>query len=81
MPWGVLKLIFHAETLKLLGVHILGEGASELVHIGQSIMMSNGTVETVRDTVFNYPSLGEAYRVAAINGLHKMRRRALTAVG
>jgi NAD(P) transhydrogenase len=75
---GMLKLIFHAETLKLLGVHILGEGASDLVHIGQSVMMSGGTVETLRDTVFNYPSLCEAYQVAASNGLARMRH--LTAV-
>jgi len=72
---GLLKLIFHAETLELLGVHILGDGASELVHIGQLLMMNNGTVEVLRDMVFNYPSLGEAYRVAAANGLDKLRRR------
>jgi NAD(P) transhydrogenase len=78
---GVLKLIFHADNLQLLGVHILGEGASELVHIGQSFMMSNATVETVRDTVFNYPSLGEAYRVAAANGLDKLRRRSFGTAG
>jgi NAD(P) transhydrogenase len=76
---GMLKLIYHAQSLKLLGVHILGDGASELVHIGQSIMMSGGTVEILRDTVFNYPSLGEAYRVAATNGLDKLRRRQVAA--
>lgn len=71
---GVLKLIFHSDTLKLLGVHILGEGASELVHVGQAVMMAGGTVQTLRDSVFNYPSLGEAYRVAAANGLDGLRR-------
>src|SRR5262245_19432009 len=76
---GMLKVIFHSETLELLGVHILGDGASELVHVGQSVMMSGGTVETLRDTVFNYPSLGEAYRVAAANGLDRIRRRAMSA--
>ena len=73
---GMLKIIFHADTLRLLGVHILGEGASELVHIGQMVMMAEGTVELLCDTVFNYPSLGEAYRVAATNGLDRVRRRA-----
>lgn len=72
---GFLKLIFHADTKELLGVHILGDGAAELVHIGQMVMMNRGTVEQLRDMVFNYPSLGEAYRVAAANGLDKLRRR------
>jgi NAD(P) transhydrogenase len=72
---GLLKIIFHAETLKLLGVHILGDGASELVHVGQSLMMAGATVQVLRETVFNYPSLGEAYRLAATNGLDKLRRR------
>ncbi len=71
---GLLKLIFHSETRQLLGVHILGDGASELVHIGQMVMMAEGTVELLCDTVFNYPSLAEAYRVAAMNGLDKLRR-------
>jgi NAD(P) transhydrogenase len=74
---GMLKLLFHAETLKLLGVHVLGEGASELVHVGQTVMMAHGTVEMLQDTVFNYPSLGEAYRIAAANGLDKIRRRTI----
>jgi NAD(P) transhydrogenase len=77
---GMLKLIFHAETLQLLGVHILGDGAAELVHIGQAVMMTGGSVEVLRDSVFNYPSLGEAYRVAAANGLDRTRRRAIPAV-
>ncbi len=71
---GLLKLIFHSETKQLLGVHILGDGAAELVHIGQMVMMAGGTVELLRDTVFNYPSLAEAYRVAAMCGLDKLRR-------
>jgi len=71
---GILKLIFHAETRELLGVHILGDGASELVHIGQMVMVNRGTVDILRDMVFNYPSLGEAYRVAAAAGLDKLRR-------
>src|SRR5262245_5171708 len=77
---GMLKVIFHAETLKLLGVHVLGEGASELVHVGQTLMVAQGTVEMLRQTVFNYPSLGEAYRVAAAHGLDRIRRRAAVSV-
>ncbi len=73
---GLLKLIFHADTRVLLGVHILGDGASELVHIGQSVMAAGQTVEWLRDCVFNYPTLAEAYRVAAINGLNKLQRHA-----
>jgi NAD(P) transhydrogenase len=72
---GLLKLIFNSETMQLLGVHIIGDGASELVHIGQTLMMSNGTINTLRDTVFNYPSLAEAYRVAANDGLDRLRLR------
>ncbi|MEE8458823.1 MAG: Si-specific NAD(P)(+) transhydrogenase [Phycisphaerales bacterium] len=69
---GLLKLIFEPTTLKLLGVHIIGEGACELVHIGQLVMASEGTMETLRDTVFNYPTLAEAYKVAALDGLNKV---------
>lgn len=72
---GILKLIFHSETLQLLGVHIIGDGAAELIHIGQTLMMSNGTIRVLCDTVFNYPSLAEAYRVAANNGLDRLRLR------
>ena len=76
---GMLKLIFHSENLKLLGVHILGDGASELIHIGQALMMADGSVDVLRNTVFNYPSLAEAYRIAATNGLDRIRRYAPTA--
>jgi NAD(P) transhydrogenase len=71
---GLLKLIFHAESLKLLSVHIIGDCASELVHIGQMVMATGGTIETLRDTVFNYPTLAEAYKVAALDGLNKVGR-------
>jgi NAD(P) transhydrogenase len=74
---GLLKLIFHAEDLSVLGVHIVGEGASELVHIGHMAMLAGGTVETLAETVFNYPSLAEAYRAAATNGLDKLHRNRL----
>ncbi len=69
---GLLKLIFHAESLQLLSVHIIGDCASELVHIGQMVMAAGGTIETLRDTVFNYPTLAEAYKVAALDGLNKV---------
>ena len=71
---GRLKLIFHRETKQLLGVHIIGEGASELLHIGQAVMILSGTIEYFVDTVFNYPTLAECYKAAAFNGLNKLTR-------
>jgi NAD(P) transhydrogenase len=71
---GRLKLIFHRETLEVLGVHIIGEGASELLHIGQAVMILKGTVKYFVDTVFNYPTLAECYKAAAFNGLNKISR-------
>ncbi|MBX7167309.1 MAG: Si-specific NAD(P)(+) transhydrogenase [Pirellulales bacterium] len=69
---GLLKLLFHTETHELLGVHGIGEGASELIHVGQAVMAHHGKVEYFRDTVFNYPTLAECYKVAALNGLNKL---------
>ncbi len=69
---GMLKLLFHRETKKLLGVHALGQRATEIIHIGQAVLFYGGTVEYFRDTVFNYPTLAEAYKVAALNGLNKL---------
>ncbi len=69
---GRLKLIFHRETKELLGVHIIGEGATELVHIGQAVLIFKGTVEYFVTTVFNYPTLAECYKAAAFNGLNKL---------
>ncbi len=71
---GRLKLIFHRETLELLGVHIIGEGASELLHIGQAVLILKGKVDYFVDTVFNYPTLAECYKAAAFNGLNKLTR-------
>jgi NAD(P) transhydrogenase len=71
---GRLKLIFHRETRALLGVHIIGEGAAELLHIGQAVLILNGTVDYFVDTVFNYPTLAEAYKAAAFNGVNKLTR-------
>ena len=69
---GRLKLIFSPDTKELLGVHIIGEGASELLHIGQAVLALKGTVEYFVDTVFNYPTLAECYKAAAFNGLNKL---------
>lgn len=69
---GRLKLIFHRETRKLLGVHIIGESASELLHIGQTVINFGGLVDYFIETVFNYPTLAECYKAAAFNGLNKV---------
>ncbi len=69
---GLLKLIFHSETRKLLGVHIIGEGASELVHIGQAVLAYNGDVDYFVHTVFNYPTLAECYKTAAFDGINRL---------
>ncbi|MGI8742355.1 MAG: Si-specific NAD(P)(+) transhydrogenase [Bryobacteraceae bacterium] len=71
---GRLKIVFHRETKQILGVHIIGEGASELLHIGQAVMILGGTVEYFVNTVFNYPTLAECYKAAAFNGLNKLSK-------
>jgi NAD(P) transhydrogenase len=71
---GRLKLIFHRETLDILGVHIIGEGASELLHIGQAVLILKGKMDYFVNTVFNYPTLAECYKAAAFNGLNKLSR-------
>jgi NAD(P) transhydrogenase len=71
---GRLKLIFHRMTHAILGVHIIGEGASELLHIGQAVMVLGGKLEYFVDTVFNYPTLAECYKVAAFNGLNRVSK-------
>ena len=73
---GMLKLLFHRETLALLGIHCFGEQASEIVHIGQAIMSQPGSANSINyfaDTTFNYPTMAEAYRVAALHGLNRTR--------
>lgn len=70
---GMLKLLIHQETHTILGVHIIGTGATELVHIGQCAIAFKATVEYFVNTVFNYPTLAECYKVAALNGLNKLR--------
>lgn len=72
---GMLKLLFHRETLELLGVHCFGDQASEIVHIGQLVMdrKKGNSVETFTRNTFNYPTMAEAYRVAALNGLNRLK--------
>ncbi len=71
--YGVLKLLVSLDTHSLLGVHVFGTGATELVHIGQAVMGCGGTVDYLVDAVFNYPTLAEAYKVAALDAMNKMR--------
>lgn len=71
--YGMLKLLVHAEERHLLGVHVFGTGATELVHIGQTVMGCGGTVDYLVDAVFNYPTLAESYKVAALDAMNKMR--------
>jgi len=69
---GILKLIFHRETHELLGVHIVGDGAVELVHIGQAVLSMKGTIDYFVNTVFNYPTLAECYKNAALDGINRL---------
>jgi NAD(P) transhydrogenase len=69
---GRLKLLFHRETLELLGVHIFGEDAAELLHIGQAVFLLKGKITYFVNTVFNYPTLAECYKTAAFNGLNRL---------
>ncbi len=71
--YGMLKLLVSTDDLKLLGVHIFGTAATELVHIGQAVMGCGGTIEYLVDAVFNYPTFSEAYKVAALDVMNKMR--------
>jgi NAD(P) transhydrogenase len=69
---GLLKLLFDPKTRKLLGVHIFGERATEIIHIGQAVLAFGGTIDYFRDTVFNYPTMAEAYKVAGLDGLNRL---------
>jgi NAD(P) transhydrogenase len=71
--YGMLKLLVSTQTRKLLGVHVFGTQATELVHVGQAVMTCGGTVDQLVDTVFNYPTLSEAYKVAALDAVNKIR--------
>ncbi|HCB12570.1 MAG TPA: Si-specific NAD(P)(+) transhydrogenase [Gammaproteobacteria bacterium] len=72
---GILKLLFHRDTLEILGIHCFGDQAAEIVHIGQAIMAQQGEANSIQyfvNTTFNYPTMAEAYRVAALNGLNRL---------
>jgi NAD(P) transhydrogenase len=71
-PLGMLKLLIHQDTHKILGVHVIGAGATELIHIGQAVMALDGDAEFFINNVFNFPTLAECYKVAAYNGLNKL---------
>src|SRR5580765_1737329 len=71
--YGMLKILVHAESRELLGVHVFGTNTTELVHIGQTVMGLGGTVDYLVDAVFNYPTLAESYKVAALDAVNKMR--------
>jgi NAD(P) transhydrogenase len=69
---GMLKILFHPDSRKVLGIHVIGENAAEIVHIGQAVLTFGGTMDYFRDTVFNYPTFAEAYKVAGLDGLNKL---------
>jgi NAD(P) transhydrogenase len=69
---GLLKILFDPKSLKLLGVHAIGESAAEIIHIGQAVLSLGATIEYFRDTTFNYPTLAEAYKVAGLDGLNRL---------
>lgn len=72
---GMFKILFHAETLELLGIHVIGRGATEVIHIGQVAKSFNAKIDYFIDQVFNYPTYAEGYRVAALNGYNKIKNR------
>jgi NAD(P) transhydrogenase len=71
----MLKILFHSETLQLLGIHCFGANAAEIIHIGQAIMAQPEEANSIKyftQTTFNYPTMAEAYRVAALNGMNRL---------
>ena len=71
---GLLKMLFHREDRRLLGVHAIGTGATELIHIGQAVLAHSGGIAYFLQNVFNYPTLAECYKVAALDASNKLRR-------
>ncbi len=69
---GMLKLLLHLDTRQLLGVHIIGESASELIHIGQAILATKTPIDYFVNTAFNYPTLAECYKTAAFDGINRL---------
>jgi NAD(P) transhydrogenase len=72
-PHGLLKLLFHPQSRRLLGVHAIGTGATELIHIGQAVMAAGMPIDYFVESVFNYPTLAECYKVAALDGINRVR--------
>ncbi len=72
---GMFKILFHADTLEILGIHIIGRAATEVIHIGQVAMSFNAKVDYFIDQVFNYPTYAEGYRIAALNGINKVKHK------
>lgn len=72
---GLFKILFHKETLEILGIHVIGRGASEVIHIGQMAITFNAKIDYFIDHIFNYPTYAEGYRVAALNGINKIKHR------
>lgn len=72
---GLFKILFHAETLEILGVHVIGRGATEVIHIGQMAISFRARIDSFIDHIFNYPTYAEGYRIAALNGLNKINPR------
>lgn len=70
---GMFKILFHAETLELLGIHVIGRGATEVIHIGQVAKSFNAKIDYFVDQIFNYPTYAEGYRIAALNGINKIK--------
>lgn len=77
---GLFKILFHAETLEILGVHVVGRGATEVIHIGLVAMTFRAKINYFIDQVFNYPTFAEGYRIAALNGFNKIKLRSKTVV-
>ena len=77
---GFMKMIFSLETRRLLGVHIVGEGATELIHIGQAVLNLEGTLDYFVENTFNYPTLAEAYKIAALDAWNRMPKRQASAM-
>ncbi|MFA6915896.1 MAG: Si-specific NAD(P)(+) transhydrogenase [Parachlamydiales bacterium] len=75
---GMFKILFHSETLELLGIHVIGRGATEVIHIGQVAMSFHAKIDYFIDQVFNYPTFAEGYRVAALNGYNKIKTKKKT---
>jgi NAD(P) transhydrogenase len=72
---GMFKILFHTETLEILGIHIIGRAATEVIHIGQVAMSFNARIDYFIDQVFNYPTYAEGYRIAALNGMNKLKSK------